>query len=843
MSRTISDKIRLIIDANPNKALAQLKRFNAGLRRVAIGAQQVQMALASVGFVAGGAFAFIAKEVVNFDDAMRSVKSKMDRGLSAEKFEELKNKAKNLGKNTSYTATQVAGLMKALAQSGKTADEILGMSEAMVAFGRASEMESLQQSSDTLVKMLTMFDKGASDAEHFSDVLIFGARSATTTVEELSEGLRMLGPIMASLGGGSFEETVATLAVLAGGGEAGGRGGRGARASVLKSLTSDAVELYKKYNIELEDGEGTMKTMVQIQQEMNQALKGEKSEVVKIGALQVANGRIGLNAALNAGKQAEEIKEMTLRMKALVDETKIANMILEGGVGGSLRRLRSALDGLVQAMGEDLIVNLALLSDTLRNGVIDPLIEFIEKTQNFASKIGLVGAAAAAGSLAAGLTAIASIVAANVISAFIGLVAITTKFAKSVVTGAMFLIKRFPQAALLVGAVAFAFTALDRATRSSTRSVRKLVDPLELLDGAINGIIDSLVLGDWEGATNIMEKAWAVAIAAMKVEWERFVADVKFQSGNITGWVGAVDEVISGPSIAAKTEAGRKAVGRLVDMANKKLPNKFKVLKEGGLFEGDAAGALPDFVDHQFPAAMADALGGQKKANELFKQLRREAMEDRKSISERFAYDAGQVKAEEELIKKREELLEASKNSAAAKAAEIAKSKELIAETLENAQAEAQLRYEKLKTKEAEEALAAATMKAERARKIANDEGRAARWKGRLDNFTKGMTAAMNRTAFVAEVVGPRVWAAYFHNAATGTRKFKRDMNEVKDVVKEISFGKLGSFDIGTAQAELNAKLNDTAARQLDAQLRIAKSNDEINEVLKRNGPSLRVGS
>ncbi len=204
---------------------------------------------------------------------------------------------------------------------------------------------------------------------------------------------------------------------------------------------------------------------------------------------------------------------------------------------------------------------------------------------------------------------------------------------------------------------------------------------------------------------------------------------------------------------------------------------------------------------------------------------------------------AGTADAMADLEEKQRALTDAIEGSAAAKEKEIAESKKALALAAESARLDAQDRYDKLKTEEAAKELAEATKKAERARKIANAQARSDRWKGRMDNFTGGMEKAFNRTLFVAKTVGPKVWSAYFFEQGQKTRKFKEDMNEVKDVVKEISFGKLGSFDIGTAQAELNAKLNDNAARQLEAQLRIAKSNDEINEVLKRNGVGLRVGN
>lgn len=848
MSRTISDKIRLIIDANPNKALAQIKRFNAGLRRIAIGAQQVQMALASISFVAGGAFAYVAKEVVSFDDALRKVESKLSRSVTEQQLGAIRKEAERLGETTAYSAVEVAGMMKALAQSGKTADQIVEMAEAMVMFGRASDMGNLEESTELLTKMLDMFGKGAEDAEHFSDVLVYGANNANTNVRELAEGMRMLGPLMSSMETGSFEKSVATLAILANSGETSGRGGRGARSSQLQAVVADAQKVYDQLGIKVQDVNGNLKNQVDLAEEVSKKMKEFKGDFEGINALVKTNGKIGLNAALITASHADEIREMTLRMRSLVDETKVANAILEGGVGGALRRLRSALQGLVLAMGKDLVANLAILSDTLINGVVKPLTELVKQTRNFASKLGLAAVAAGVGSIAAGLTAIATIVVSNIISAFVGLVAITTKLAQATARWALALVTKFPQLAAAAAALTLVFKLFDANFRKSERAIKRMANPLRTLDDALNGIIDSLVMGDWEGAMDVMEKAWNVAVAAMRLEWAKLKDDIKDATGNITGWAGALKESLLGDS-AGFAEAGRKAASDLVNMANKNLPMGKRFKKEGGLFSGDAAGFKSN-KQYEFPADMAAAIGGQEKANAIFKRLRDEYYDMRDPATQRLAVGAGTMKAEGELEQAEKDLLRVVEEKNAEKMKGVLLSRQEVVAMKEAAAQAAQENYEKLKgTEQAEEAFRKrleAEAEAREARKKENEAWIADfkyRFNRAVDKNVQKFDTMLGRMKIQAKIVGPGLWNAFFDQARRNTDDFKKRMNEAKDVVKEISFGKLGSFDIGTAQAELNAKLNDTAARQLDAQLRIAKSNDEIREVLKRNGVGLRVGN
>lgn len=835
MSRTISDRIRLIIDANPNRALAQIRRFNAGLRRIAIGAQQVQMALASIAFVAGGAFGFIAKQVVGFDDALRKMRSKLDRGVGADKLEELADSARELGRTTSYTQTEVAKMFVTLAQSGKSADEILEMAEAMVMFGRASDMGSLDESAAALTKMLSMWGKNASDAEHFSDVLVYGANNANTSVAELAEGMRMLGPLMSNMANADFELAVAQLAILADSAESSSRGGRGSRSGMLQIFKDGVEEEFQSMGVDTRDDDGNLRATVDLLGEAHIKMKTWKGDFKKLNFLAVVNGKIGLNTGSIIAKNADEIKEMAMRMRSLVDETKIANMLLEGGVGGALRRLKSAFDGLVQAMGKDLIGNLALLSNTLIKGVLEPLTRAVETTQNFGAKLGLLAAGAGLGSIAAGLTAIAAIIGANLIGAFTAMATMAIAAFKNVLRTVLFLAKHLAKFALLPLAIGAAFVLLSQTLATSAKRMAGLTNPIELINRSLNGIVDALVQGDWASAMEILEQTFTVAVAAMKVEWAEFVGEFNESLLNMPAAMGVMVRGLFGTQ--RFVDAGKKAMDQMVDEVNATLPEENHFTKTGGLYDD---GTLGDRFIKQLPADMNKAFGGSDKAMLKFKQLRdkyaAEAYDKEGFGGHKVRGPNAAPAAQKELEEEQKALEGLIEKQAELKAAALAAGETIMKTKARRAQAQAQENYDNLKSAEA-------LKKLEDAKKHTASIGRAEDLAGISNFFNTGMermkqgfkNTSSNMVA-QAQWTGKAIGAAFWHDAMTKQKDYKRRMNEIKDIVREISFGKVGNFDLGTAMSEFNKELNKTASKQLEAQLRTAKSNGEILEVLKNNG-------
>lgn len=173
---------------------------------------------ASVAIVAAFAFrAIIAglKGVIttfaDFEAQMAAVKAIS--GATDVEFGKLNNSAKELGKSTIFTATQVGELQEAYARLGFTADEILKAQDGTLALAAATG-ESLSSSAETAGAVLRAFGIEAGQAGRVADVMGASFTNSALTLERFSQSMKFVAPI-ARAAGFTFEETSAQLMILA----------------------------------------------------------------------------------------------------------------------------------------------------------------------------------------------------------------------------------------------------------------------------------------------------------------------------------------------------------------------------------------------------------------------------------------------------------------------------------------------------------------------------------------------------------------------------------------------------------------------------------------------------
>jgi len=176
-------------------------------------------------------------------------------GAAGADFQMLTNEAKRLGATTSYTASEIAGLMVELGRAGFNPQEIMASTEAIQNLGRATATP-LAEAAAIAGAALRQFNMPTSEATRVADVLATTANSSAQTVKDLGDALAYVGPV-ATDAGLSIEDTGKALGVLANLGLKGSMGGTGFRRAILafadpaaqkklKALGVDAVDANKK---------------------------------------------------------------------------------------------------------------------------------------------------------------------------------------------------------------------------------------------------------------------------------------------------------------------------------------------------------------------------------------------------------------------------------------------------------------------------------------------------------------------------------------------------------------------------------------------------------------------
>ena len=383
-------------------------RFTRGLRNAkqqlnqfGVDMQQIgrQMIVVSAGMLAP--IALSAKTFADFDDKMREVKAVT--GAAESGFEKLTNTAKELGRTTSFTAVEVAGLMAELGRAGFNTDEIDGMTASVLNLARATSTDATQ-ASGIMAATLRQFSLGAGDASRVADVLTVAANKSFNTVEELGESMKFAGPVAADLGL-SLEETAAILGTLGNLGIKGSLAGTAVRRIGLEAASS-ADALKKKFGVSFKDADGNALSLIDTMAKLQEATAGMGS-ADRAAALSDAFGLRGITAVSGLGSNSAGTRQLLDDLNNAKDASADTAKEMDKGLGGAFRILTSAIEGVKIALGGAIAKSLKGIVQT-GTKFLGVMTEFIENNQSLVTtfaKVALGIGAAGAALLAVGLSA------------------------------------------------------------------------------------------------------------------------------------------------------------------------------------------------------------------------------------------------------------------------------------------------------------------------------------------------------------------------------------------------------------------------------------------------------
>ena len=319
--------------------------------------------MATVAPALGAAFVGVVRSFAEFDDQMRMVRAFA--GATGRELEKLTELAKRLGRETSFTAAQVASGMGELGKSGFSPDEIQSSIRPMMDLARATGTD-LAQASTIAANAMRQFRMEAGDAVSVADLLVTTANASAVDLADIGESLKMAGTAAASVGE-DFRDVVAAIGVLGNMGLRGTMAGTGLRSAYLR-IGDDKVwdKIGAKYSIRVEtrDAEGNLRKLADIMadlaKEMNQLPTADRLGLAKL-LFEVEGTPTGLNFTSNI----DAIKEFQQQLRNSEGAARQAAETMDSGIGGALRRLSSAAEGFNLALGEALSVSFLPLVETL----------------------------------------------------------------------------------------------------------------------------------------------------------------------------------------------------------------------------------------------------------------------------------------------------------------------------------------------------------------------------------------------------------------------------------------------------------------------------------------------
>ena len=304
------------------------------------------------------------KTSANFEDGMLKVQSLT--GASDADFKKLTKTAKHFGETTAWSASDVADAMGYMALAGFDTNEIIESTSGMLSLASASG-EDLATVTDILTDSMTAFGDSASDADRYADVLATTQAKSNTTVGLLGEAFKYVAPLAGSYGY-SLEDVSTALGMMANAGVKGSMSGT-ALSSVITRLgtnTSGARTAIEELGVSFYNQDGTARSLSDVLVDMCDATKDMTVEQKASFASTVAGAEAqkGLLAILNQGSGAYRDLQSQITSCDGAAGDMADNM--ESGLGGSIRSLKSAIEGVMITVGEKLAPYIKKAADKIK---------------------------------------------------------------------------------------------------------------------------------------------------------------------------------------------------------------------------------------------------------------------------------------------------------------------------------------------------------------------------------------------------------------------------------------------------------------------------------------------
>lgn len=288
----------------------------------------------------------------SFEDSMLKVQSLS--GATQEEYERLTAAAKEYGATTAWTAKDVANAMGYMALAGFDTKDILASIGGMLSLASASG-EDLATVTDILTDSMTAFGDSAGDASRYADVLATTQAKTNTTVGLLGEAFKYVAPLAGAYGY-QLEDVSAALGMMANAGVKGSMSGTALSAIItrLGTNTNKARDAIEELGVEFYNSDGTARNLSDVLKDLCDATAEMDTHQKAALASTVAGmeAQKGLLAILNQGSAAYEDLEGKIKSCNGTASEMAQNM--ESGLGGSIRSLKSSLEGASIVIGEKL---------------------------------------------------------------------------------------------------------------------------------------------------------------------------------------------------------------------------------------------------------------------------------------------------------------------------------------------------------------------------------------------------------------------------------------------------------------------------------------------------------
>ena len=344
-----------------------------------------------------GLGAAAVKTSADFDSAMSQVAAVS--GAAGEDFDALREKAREMGAKTKFSASEAADAMNYMAMAGWKTEDMLSGIEGIMNLAAASG-EDLATTSDIVTDALTAFGLSAQDSGHFADLLAAASSNANTNVSMMGETFKYCAPIAGALGY-TAEDTAEAIGLMANAGIKSSQAGTSLR-TIMTRLQGElelSGEALGDVTIQTANADGSMREFSDIIADCRDAFSKmtESEKAAAAETLVGKNAMSGFLALMNAAPG--DIEKLEGAISTCSDEVdgysgaaeKMA-AVMQDNLNGQITILKSQLQELAISFGDALMPAVRKVV-TVVQGFVDKLNGMNESQRNTILRIGMLVAA------------------------------------------------------------------------------------------------------------------------------------------------------------------------------------------------------------------------------------------------------------------------------------------------------------------------------------------------------------------------------------------------------------------------------------------------------------------
>ncbi len=357
--------------AESNETLQKIAQAGEKLKSAGNAVSGAGKALLPVTGAVAAAGTASVKTAADFDSAMSQVAAVS--GATGDDLESLRDKAREMGATTKFSASEAAEAMNYMAMAGWKTQDMLSGVEGIMNLAAASG-EDLGTTSDIVTDALTAFGLSAQDSGHFADILAAASSNANTNVSMMGETFKYAAPVAGALGF-SAEDTAEAIGLMANSGIKGSQAGTALR-TIMNSLNGDLTfssAALGDVTVATTNADGSMRSLSDILADcrgaFDQMSESEQASNAKtVFGTEAMSGFLSLmNAApSDIEKLAGAISTCSAAQGGYNGTAAQMAAVMQDNLNGQVTILKSALEELAISFGEILMPAVQNIVDMLQ---------------------------------------------------------------------------------------------------------------------------------------------------------------------------------------------------------------------------------------------------------------------------------------------------------------------------------------------------------------------------------------------------------------------------------------------------------------------------------------------